>query len=32
MLPESGTYKLYAEFYDWNGLVKKSNQVTININ
>jgi len=32
MFPESGTYKLYAEFHDWNGLSKKSNQVTININ
>ncbi|PKM91217.1 hypothetical protein CVU82_04180 [Candidatus Falkowbacteria bacterium HGW-Falkowbacteria-1] len=31
-LPESGTYKIYAEFYDWNGSVKKSNEVTVNIN
>ncbi|MFA5644447.1 MAG: penicillin-binding protein [Patescibacteria group bacterium] len=30
--PEKGNYKLYGEFYDWNGLVKKSNQITININ
>ncbi|MFA5420584.1 MAG: PBP1A family penicillin-binding protein [Patescibacteria group bacterium] len=31
-LPNKGTYKLYAEFYDWNGSVKKSNEITININ
>ncbi len=30
--PEKGTYKLYANFYDWNGSIKKSNQITININ
>lgn len=30
--PENGTYKLYGEFYDWNGSVKNSNQITININ
>jgi hypothetical protein len=30
--PEKGTYKLYGEFYDWNGSIKKSNQITININ
>lgn len=31
-LPEKGTYKLYAEFYDWNGSVKESNEITLNIN
>lgn len=30
--PEKGTYKLYADFYDWNGSIKRSNQITININ
>lgn len=30
--PEKGVYKLYANFYDWNGSIKKSNQTTININ
>ncbi len=31
-VPEKGTYKLYADFYDWNGSVKNSNQITVNIN
>jgi membrane peptidoglycan carboxypeptidase len=30
--PESGSYKMYGDFYDWNGAVKKSNSITININ
>jgi 1A family penicillin-binding protein len=30
--PAPGEYKLYAEFYNWNGLKKQSNQVSININ
>ncbi len=30
--PDKGTYKLYGEFYDWNNNIKKSNEVTININ
>ena len=30
--PAPGEYKLYAEFYDWNGFKKQSNQVSININ
>ena len=30
--PELGNYKLYAEFYDWNGNVKESNKISININ
>ncbi len=30
--PEKGSYKLYADFYDWNGSIKKSNQITITIN
>ncbi len=30
--PAPGEYKLYAEFYNWNGLKKQSNQISININ
>ncbi|MDD3711303.1 MAG: PBP1A family penicillin-binding protein [Patescibacteria group bacterium] len=30
--PEKGLYKIYGEFYDWNKNIKKSNQITININ
>lgn len=30
--PEKGAYKIYGEFYDWNGSTKKSNQITVNIN
>ena len=30
--PIAGEYKLYAEFYNWNGLKKQSNQISININ
>jgi 1A family penicillin-binding protein len=31
-VPNAGTYKLYGEFHDWNGTVKKSNEITVNIN
>ncbi len=30
--PKSGPYKIFGEFYDWNGKVKKSNQITVSIN
>jgi len=30
--PGTGSYKLYAVYYDWNDLSKESNQITININ
>lgn len=30
--PEKGLYKIYGEFTDWNKSVKRSNQITININ
>ena len=30
--PESGEYKIFGELYDWNGSIKKSNQITVNIN
>ena len=31
-IPESGSYKLYASFYDWGGIKKDTNEITININ
>ena len=30
--PEAGSYKIYAEFYDWAGNMKKTNKVTVSVN
>lgn len=30
--PENGSYKLFAEFFDWNGKSKETNKIRININ
>lgn len=30
--PGSGSYRIYAEFYDWSGNMKKSNKATVAIN
>lgn len=30
--PESGVYKIFGEFYNWNETTKKSNQITVTIN
>lgn len=29
--PENGPYKLFAEFFDWNGNSKESNKIRVNI-
>lgn len=30
--PGAGSYKVYAEFYDWSGNMKKTNKVTVTAN